>query len=402
MELLKSGATLVFAIGGLLGCALTASGPAIGMDIKMAPDGYVLAQDAYPGKGYFDVMAQTIILHNDEAAPATLTALQIDLFGANGESVSENVPVSTITDQTAGFAGMASQGLAVFFNAQILNEAGLEGLYGAGAKLAAGERLGPNEAAITTSHYFAAHFQPTSLQVTVTYLDGASAPRTASLTLPVKLRETPIQYNAPLKGSWMVRGFPNLISHHRFIPSNEFALDFFGVGPGGALDQGVKLNPSDDYGFGEPVMAAADGDVVFIIDGQVQDADALSRRDDESINEARARITRYQFKRFAEDFRAAATGNLVVLRHDQNGAVEYSSYGHLKENSIKVKVGDKVKQGDVIGAVGNTGDSTLTHLHFQVNAGEDPFYSRSLPVHFANEKSLYIGQDPGYIMIFGE
>ncbi len=388
-------------IGGVLAVS-AAVAPAAAMDVKMAPGDFVLTHDVNPGRGYFDVMAQSIILHNDEAAPVTLTALQLDLFGAGGEIASMTAPVSVIASQTAEFAGMASQGLGVFFNAQILNEAGLSSVFGDGAALASGALLAPGEAAITTAHYMTARFLPKTFQVTVSYLDGAGAARTRTLALPVRRHDSAIAYKAPLAGSWMISGFPSLTSHHRFIPSNEFALDFFGAGPDGALDKGVKRDPSDDYGFGAPVLAAADGEVVFVLDGEVQNADALSRREGEPIDEARARITRYQMQRFAEDFRAAATGNLVVLRHEKDGAVEYSSYGHLKESSIKVAAGDKVKQGEVIAAVGNTGDSTLTHLHFQVNAGADPIYSRSLPVRFDNAAPRYIGQDPGYFMSFGE
>lgn len=54
-------------------------------------------------------------------------------------------------------------------------------------------------------------------------------------------------------------------------------------------------------------------------------------------------------------------GNLVALRH---GERFITLYGHLDE--IKVQVGDEVKQGDVIGTVGNTGWSTNPHLHYEV------------------------------------
>ena len=54
-------------------------------------------------------------------------------------------------------------------------------------------------------------------------------------------------------------------------------------------------------------------------------------------------------------------GNYVVIRHDE---IYSTSYSHLK--SILVQVGEKLKQGQVIGYVGNTGISTGPHLHYEV------------------------------------
>lgn len=55
-------------------------------------------------------------------------------------------------------------------------------------------------------------------------------------------------------------------------------------------------------------------------------------------------------------------GNYVCVRHNGN---YYSYYGHLKKNSIVVRVGDKIKQGQVIGKVGCSGNCTDPHLHFE-------------------------------------
>ncbi|RLD23304.1 MAG: peptidase M23 [Bacteroidetes bacterium] len=61
-------------------------------------------------------------------------------------------------------------------------------------------------------------------------------------------------------------------------------------------------------------------------------------------------------------------GNSVVIKH---GYQLYSQVSHLKEDSIKLKKGDEVKKGDIIGRCGNSGRSPYPHLHFQVQ--QTPF-----------------------------
>lgn len=366
------------------------------VEIVMAPDGYVFSTAVNPNKGYRDIMLQTIMIKNDGDNPVTLTKLDISVVSIDGQSVVKSAPARRIIEETANYAGMAAQGFSVFLNAQILKESGI----GAETTLARDATLSANEMALTASHYIAASFNPVSVTVAAHYRDENQRPQSTELTLPVRSHESPIDYLSPLTGTWIESGAPRLESHHRFIPSNEFARDYFKLGPYGALDRGDRTTAEDDYGFGEPVLSVANGEIVFVQDGETQDQSALSRRSDESVEEARARITAYQMRRFAENFRAAAAGNFIVIRHQKNDVVEYSSYGHLKPGSITVQVGDQVQQGEKIAEVGNTGDSTLTHLHFQVNAGADPFFSRSVPFKFSNGKSRYNGDETGKIVTF--
>jgi murein DD-endopeptidase MepM/ murein hydrolase activator NlpD len=60
-------------------------------------------------------------------------------------------------------------------------------------------------------------------------------------------------------------------------------------------------------------------------------------------------------------------GNLIIIEHEDD---MNTYYGHL--SNFYVKVGDKVKKGDVIGAVGNTGFSTGPHLHFELRVDNEP------------------------------
>ncbi len=60
-------------------------------------------------------------------------------------------------------------------------------------------------------------------------------------------------------------------------------------------------------------------------------------------------------------------GNIVIIKHTTtDGKIYYSGYGHMKNNSVVVKSGTKVKAGQKIGIMGNTGTSTANHLHLFV------------------------------------
>lgn len=65
----------------------------------------------------------------------------------------------------------------------------------------------------------------------------------------------------------------------------------------------------------------------------------------------------------------AGGGYMVRIRHRVNGEWITSTYMHLMKGSIAVKKGEKVAEGQIIGKLGNTGDSTGPHTHFEVQRG---------------------------------
>ena len=65
-------------------------------------------------------------------------------------------------------------------------------------------------------------------------------------------------------------------------------------------------------------------------------------------------------------------GEQIVIDH-QNGLC--TQYGHMYPNSRKVAVGDMVQQGQIIGILGNTGNSSGRHLHFEVRIGSNQIYN---------------------------
>lgn len=84
-------------------------------------------------------------------------------------------------------------------------------------------------------------------------------------------------------------------------------------------------------------------------------------------------------------------GNMIKIKHDNN---YYTRYLHLQYNSIKVKVGDKVKKGQIIGYMGNTGYSFGAHLHFEVWEGNNRinpinYLDKNLPNKNNNSVNVY-------------
>ena len=110
----------------------------------------------------------------------------------------------------------------------------------------------------------------------------------------------------------------------------------------------------NDAGHACDVIAVADGEIVYVQDG-------VPGYDDEVYT----------------------AGNFVRIKHESG---VYSRYLHLVNGSVKVKVGQKVKAGAVLGTEGNTGYSMGTHLHFDINDGNG--YVDPLP-YLLGEKSFY-------------
>ena len=71
-----------------------------------------------------------------------------------------------------------------------------------------------------------------------------------------------------------------------------------------------------------------------------------------------------------------ADGNSIIL---DLGHQRYAAYAHMQPGSLKVHRGDKVQLGQVIGLVGDTGNSVVPHLHFQVTDGPSSLSSNGFP-----------------------
>lgn len=71
----------------------------------------------------------------------------------------------------------------------------------------------------------------------------------------------------------------------------------------------------------------------------------------------------------SRSYYSASYGECVMIVHNINGVTYETVYAHMRKGSRTVRVGQKVKQGQVIGYMGSTGDSTGQHLHFEIHKG---------------------------------
>ena len=146
----------------------------------------------------------------------------------------------------------------------------------------------------------------------------------------------PVVLDSPLAGEWFVfnGGRSPLLNGH---PSNESnAIDFVRLGANGRTHTGGSDAPLDDYAsFGMPVLAPADGRITDVYDRSADNPPGTN----------------------------SDSPNRVVV---DIGGDRYVVMAHIKEGSATVQVGDVVRRGQPIAAVGNNGHSSQPHLHIHV------------------------------------
>jgi hypothetical protein len=175
----------------------------------------------------------------------------------------------------------------------------------------------------------------------------------------------------PLKGKhWVVGGgCCTPYSYHRgaTLPINgaihvaeRFAIDFVQLNDKNMLFAGNMQDVSDYAYFGDEIYSVADGTVVGTDDGLPEQVPG-KLPDDATIQ--------------------TAAGNHVVVDIGQG---RFAFYAHMQPGSVKVKVGDKVATGQMLGLLGNTGNTDTPHLHFHVMDGPSPLVANGLPFAFTS------------------
>jgi hypothetical protein len=228
--------------------------------------------------------------------------------------------------------------------------------------------------------------------------DGEPAPLEPDFPFPAQFvftgasvpvgKSSAIFVEPPLRGdNWVVdggccetvtpcRGTVLVVNGKLFVPQ-RFAIDWFQLDAEGRDVTGDPSRLSSYPSFGAPIYSASDGVVVNLYDGAPE-----------------------QMPDHPKGIRPENVGGNMLVVDVGNGA--YAFYGHLQPGSVRVKLGDHVQAGEVIGLLGNTGNSTGPHLHFEIMDSPSPLNANGLPFvfpHFSSPGTVVedaeIMQNPG-------
>jgi Peptidase family M23 len=151
--------------------------------------------------------------------------------------------------------------------------------------------------------------------------------------------------------------------------AQRYAVDWEQMDASGRIYAGPREDPKSYMIFGKPVLAVADATVVGLTDGLPEQTPGKFPSII-SLDEA--------------------DGNSVIL---DLGEHRYAMYAHMQPGSIKVRLHERVKRGQVIGLVGNSGNSVAPHLHFQVMDQVFSLASNGLPYEI--DEFQVTGKTPG-------
>lgn len=71
-----------------------------------------------------------------------------------------------------------------------------------------------------------------------------------------------------------------------------------------------------------------------------------------------------------------------------HGNGEFSIFPHMMPGSVRVKAGQSIRQGEMIGQVGFSGDAIFPHVHYSLLAGPDIYHDEAVPAYFTHFRRL--------------
>lgn len=203
-------------------------------------------------------------------------------------------------------------------------------------------------------------------------------------------QSNPFIIDSPLQGkNWLAGNAPSNTSDHRrtSIISNgkpyyaqRYAIDFVQMGNDGKSYSGDVHKNTSYHCYNQDLLAVADGTVVKIQDGIPENIP--------NTNQFATTITE-----------KTLPGNYIIL---DLGDGKYAGYAHIIPGSFKVKIGDHVTRHQILAKLGNSGNSSEPHLHFQIMNNNSFLESNGMPYcfkHFWARPSELVNEENGSMKI---
>lgn len=179
----------------------------------------------------------------------------------------------------------------------------------------------------------------------------------------------------PFNGKWYVvwGGDTKELNYHVESQAQKNAFDILIIDKDSNTHTGDGTKNEQYYAFGKEVLAPVAGEVVLAVDG---------------IHDNKPGVMNPIY----------VPGNTVIIKSTEN---EYLFFAHFKQGTVKVKQGDKVKAGQILGLCGNSGNSSEAHIHFHIQNIEDMNGATGIKCYF--DKILVNGVEKSdYSPIQGE
>jgi murein DD-endopeptidase MepM/ murein hydrolase activator NlpD len=173
-----------------------------------------------------------------------------------------------------------------------------------------------------------------------------------------KIERNITKLQVPFKGEWTVTwgGDTKELNHHVESQAQKNAFDIVITDNKGKSYKTDGKKNEDYYAFSKEILAPCDGEIVLAVDGIKDNIPGVFNP-------------------------IYIPGNTVIIKTANN---EYLFFAHFKQHSIVVKQGQKVKQGEVLGLCGNSGNSSEPHLHFHIQNVEDMNVATGVKCYFDN------------------
>jgi hypothetical protein len=209
-----------------------------------------------------------------------------------------------------------------------------------------------------------------SVSVRVNVADAKGRRAEQMLRIPIQYYQQKTSLIVPFRGNgvvgqdWITNGGHG--GFHGGAHGTEFATDLRGLDENYAEEKNDTDASASAAGWGREILAPAAGTVTYA-------------RNDVPDNPQQGKDPALYAQ--LHDPVMAAAGNCVIVDH---GNSEYSVMMHMQQGSVRVRAGERVAAGQVIGKLGSSGNSFGPHLHYQLQSGPHLFHDQGLPFRFQN------------------